>query len=469
MAPRENDYNPNDVATVRQDRAPLPPARGLRIDAISGPASPASRRFTQQTITVGRSPGADVSIADRQVSAYHVEITSTDAGIRIRDLGSLNGTFYEGARVLEAVIAPGASIVVGQSRLRVDLDAEFQALGSGSVSFGALRGASDVMRGLFALLERVAKTELSVLLEGPTGTGKELAGRALHDAGPRARGPFVVLDCAAIPATLAESVLFGHEKGAFTGANERHVGVFEAAQGGTVFLDEIGELEAALQPKLLRVLEQKAITRVGSTKPIPVDVRVVSATLRDLRTMINAGRFREDLYYRLAHARLVIPALRERRDDVPLLVKHFLRELPPETPGARTIAPEALEELASHDYPGNVRELKSTVVRVAMLAAGGVITRADLSFCRMLSGRHDGPAPLASTAPFDDDAEIASFKDSKRTVIEEFERGYLERLMARTGGNLSRAAALAGIERHHLRDLTRKYGLRAKDESGKKS
>jgi DNA-binding NtrC family response regulator len=454
------DYDPDRIATARQDRVPLPQARGVRIEAFAGPTAPTSVRFDQQTVTIGRAPGVDVPIADPEVSSYHVEVTSTDVGIRVRDLGSLNGTFYERARIADAIVPSGASIVIGRSSLRLHLDAEFQTFGSDSASFGGLRGASDRMRALFAVLERVAKTDLSVLFEGPTGTGKELAARAIHDAGPRAGRPFVVLDCAAIPGTLAESILFGHEKGAFTGANERNIGAFEAAHGGTIFLDEIGELEPSLQPKLLRVLEQRTVVRVGSTRPIPVDLRVVSATLRDLRTMINEGRFREDLYYRLAHARVVVPSLRERPDDVPLLVKHFLRNLPQDTPCARAIAPEALEELASHEYPGNVRELKNTVSRVAMLAAGGVITQADLSFGRMLGGRRDAPAPAPSP---EDDESIEDFKDTKRTLIEEFERAYLERLMARTGGNLSRASALARIERHHLRDLTRKYGLRAKD------
>jgi transcriptional regulator with PAS, ATPase and Fis domain len=195
-----------------------------------------------------------------------------------------------------------------------------------------------------------------------------------------------VLDCTAIPSTLAESVLFGHERGAFTGASERRVGIFEAAEGGTVFLDEVGELPVELQPKLLRVLERREVVRVGSTTPRPVQVRVLSATWRDLRQMINQGRFREDLYYRLAQARVTIPPLKERADDIPLLVYHFLQRLPASTQGARAISQEALAELVRREYAGNVRELKSTVERAAMMAEGAVITSADLAFERMLSG-----------------------------------------------------------------------------------
>jgi DNA-binding NtrC family response regulator len=320
------------------------------------------------------------------------------------------------------------------------------------------------MRVLFALVERVAQTDLSALVEGATGTGKELVARALHQRSRRARAPFVVLDCTAIPAALAESILYGHEKGAFTGATERRPGLFETAGAGTVFLDEVGELALDLQPKLLRVLEQREIVRIGSSSPIPVRARVVSATWRDLRTMINQGSFREDLYYRLAHARIAIPPLRERPEDISPLVTHFLRTLPAGTAGARVIAPDALEELTRRNYRGNVRELRHTVERAAMMAEGSVIGLADLAFERMLAGHRERNETTLAPPSSSDAGSIPNFKEAKRTVVEEFERGYLERLLARTGGNLTRASRLANLERHHLRDLARKYGLRAKDE-----
>jgi len=322
------------------------------------------------------------------------------------------------------------------------------------------------MREFFSVLERVATTDLSLLLEGATGTGKELVARAVHAASPFARGPFVVLDCTSIPATLAESTLFGHEKGSFTGAHDRRVGVFEAAEGGTVFLDEIGELHLDLQPKLLRVLEHHEVTRLGSTQPRPVHVRVIGATWRDLRAMINQERFREDLYYRIAQARVCVPLLRDRIEDIPLLVRHFLARLPKHVQGARDISSDALLELTRREYAGNVRELKSTVERAAMTAAGDVITLSDLAFERMLSGHHDDRSsrfePSKPSVP-PTSAELAKFKDAKRMLIDEFERDYLTRLLARMGNNVSRAATFAGIERHHLRDLFRKHGLMGDD------
>jgi DNA-binding NtrC family response regulator len=325
------------------------------------------------------------------------------------------------------------------------------------------------MRALYLVLERLARTDLSVLLEGDTGTGTELAARALHDASPRNGRPFVALDCTAIPATLAESVLFGHEKGAFTGATARRAGVFESVAGGTVFLDEIGELPLDLQPKLLRVLERREVVPVGATHPVTVDLRVIAASWRDLRAMVNAERFRQDVYHRIAQARVRLPALSERRDDIRPLVMHILATLPFATPAARAISDEALEMLALRPYPGNVRELKYSVERLAMLADGPVITASDLAFDRRLEAERlrtdltEAP-PAASSRPASPDASpIEPYKDAKRTLIEDFEREYLERLLARTGMNISQAARLAGIERPSLRELLKRHGLHGKD------
>jgi DNA-binding NtrC family response regulator len=309
---------------------------------------------------------------------------------------------------------------------------------------------------VYAQLERLAPSDLSVLIEGETGTGKEVAARALHAASRRARGPFVVLDCTAVPPALAESVLFGHEKGAFTGANERRVGVFEAATDGTVFLDEVGELPSEVQPKLLRVLERREVVPVGGTRPRPVNIRMVSATWRDLRAMINQGSFREDLYYRLAFASVRLPSLAERRDDIPALLQHFLARLPPATGGTRAVAPDALAALVARNYPGNVRELLATIERAALVADGAVITRADLAFERRLAAEASRARPEVEG----DDAALAPFRAAKQTSIDEFERAYLARLVERAGSNISRAAALAGISRVSLRDLLRRHGLR---------
>ena len=465
MSPkRDDDYDLDRIATVKTDRMPMPPpAHAVRIEVVKGPDAGATARVARRVSTLGRSPAADFRLSDATVSSFHVEIGAVQGGLSVRDLESANGTIYAGARIERCIVPSGSMLNLGHSVVRIDADVPFAADVHELPTFGGLHGGSVAMRELFSILARLAPTELSVLIEGPTGTGKELVARALHDKGRSAQGPFVVLDCTAIPASLAESTLFGHEKGAFTGATDRRVGVFEAAEGGTVFLDEVGELPLDLQPKLLRVLERREVVRVGSNKPKPIQVRVIGATWRDPRAMINQGTFREDLYYRLAQARVSIPPLREHLDDVPILVQHFLRRLPTDAPGARAISPDALEDLKRRDWPGNVRELRSTVERAAATAASDVITPTDLAFERMLAGHHTAPRVDAG-ATIPPDAPLTPFKEAKRTLIDEFERDYLARLLSRTGNNLSRAAAVAGVERHHLRDLLRKHGLRGDDD-----
>jgi len=457
--------------TVVADRKGRVGGNSVRITVTAGPDVGASAVVSQRRVIIGRAQGADFRLTDPQVSAFHCEVSAVEHGMQVQDLNSRNGTTYSGARLDRAVIPPGRTLEVGESLLRLDSDQAFDTPIQDLPAFGELRGRSVYMRELFSALARLARTELSVLIEGATGTGKELAARAAHDASPRAAGPFVVLDCTAIPATLAESVLFGHERGAFTGASERRIGIFEAAEGGTVFIDEVGELPLELQPKLLRVLERREVVRVGSTSPRPINVRVICATWRDLRAMINQSKFREDLYYRIAQARVSLIPLRERPEDISLLVYHFLQKLPAHLPGARQISAEALEDLTRREYPGNVRELKSVVERAAMMAEDETITPADLAFERILVGERERatgaglqasvtiPPPPPGAAP----GPLTPFKEAKRTLIDEFERDYLQRLLARTNGNLSRAAAIAGIERHYLRDLFRKHGLRSED------
>jgi len=461
-----------NTRTIVPERLVGPEGRGVRVTVLAGPDAGQQVVLSRPRSIVGRSAGCDLRLTDTTVSAFHCELSAADErnGILVSDLSSRNGTLYAGARLDKAIVPSGATLEVGGTIARIELDAAFETHVADLHAFGELRGRNVAMRELFSTLQRLGRTDLSILLEGQTGTGKELAARGLHDSSAYTSGPFVVLDCTAIPSTLAESVLFGHERGAFTGASERRVGIFEAAEGGTVFLDEVGELPVELQPKLLRVLERREVVRVGSTTPRPVQVRVLSATWRDLRQMINQGRFREDLYYRLAQARVTIPPLKERADDIPLLVYHFLQRLPASTQGARAISQEALAELVRREYAGNVRELKSTVERAAMMAEGAVITSADLAFERMLSGERTraaaGPeVPVTgerpNATPANPSAPLQPFKEAKRTLIDEFEKDYLQRLLHRTGDNLSRAAALAGIERHYLRDLFRKHGLRS--------
>ncbi len=461
MGSRRGDDR-SDAGTVALERRKLPPAHGLRLTITAGPDRGRTSEFRQRKLVVGRAESADFQLADRTVSSFHAAIASSEGGIEVRDLQSSNGVLYAGARFEQALLPPGSVVQLGGTSIRVELAGSIERQ-EGETSFGGLKGNSASMRELFGTLARLAPTALSVLVQGPTGTGKELVARALHDASPRAGKPFVVLDCTTIPAALAESVLFGHEKGAFTGANERQRGIFEAADGGTVFLDEIGELPTDLQPKLLRVLEQRQLVRVGSTQPRPIDVRVISATWRDLRTAINKNRFREDLYHRLAQALVEIPPLEERRDDIPLLVEHVLRSLPSDKGCARSIDREALAELKSRAWPGNVRELRNVVERAAWTALSDVITAADLAFERRLSGeRREAADPATRPPPPPGTSEaIDPFKSAKRTLIDEFERQYLQKLFTRTQGNISRAAQLAGVERHYIRTLYRKHGFRA--------
>jgi DNA-binding NtrC family response regulator len=381
-----------------------------------------------------------------------------------------------GVLVVEAVVEYKTELSIGGAKIRVERGDDVAPVRSTRSSFGGLVGSSSVMRELYALLERLAPTHLSVLLEGPTGTGKDIAARALHEASRRGKGPFVVVDCTTIPPSLAESILFGHEKGAFTGATEKRIGLLEAATTGTVFFDELGDLPRELQPKLLGALERREITPVGGTKPRAIDVRVLSATLRDLRAMVNRGEFREDLYYRVAQARVAMPPLADRPDDVRALAQHFIAALPWDVAAARAITPEALDVIAQRSFLGNVRDLKSTIERVAMIAAGPSITEADLAFERLLVA-HDRdnrgpettpastppPAPRSGSGSVPPEGAIEPFKDAKRTAIDEFERGYLERLLEKTGLNISRAAGVAGVERQTLRELLRKHGLHSID------
>jgi DNA-binding NtrC family response regulator len=307
------------------------------------------------------------------------------------------------------------------------------------------------MRTLFARLARIAPTELSVLLEGPAGTGKELAARAIHEASSRAKGPFVVVDCATIPSELTESVLFGHEPE--VGTEGRSTGVFDAADGGTLLLKEPGDLATDLQPKLLRVLETREVTSAGAARGSrPIRVRVLASTRQDLRERVNTATFREDLYLRLAQARAVLPPLGARTEDISPLAQHFLRSLPVGVEGARDVARDALEELTRREYPGNVRELRNTVERASLLAKGPTITTGDLAFERLLSAERERATRTESV-------ELEPFKDAKRSLVDEFERDYLKALLLRTGDNLSRASAISGVERHHLRNLFRKHAL----------
>src|SRR5690349_5305329 len=289
-------------------------------------------------------------------------IVQVDTGYVLVDLGSTNGTFVNKVRIKEAFLEPGCTIKVGDSRLRFGAGKEeVPIVPSRDNRCGSLIGGNARMREIYAIIEKIAPTGTTVVIEGETGTGKEVVAQTIHSLSPRARAELVVFDCGAVPPNLIESELFGHEKGSFTGAMMTRTGLFEQADGGTLFLDELGELPLDLQPKLLRALEQREVRRVGSSKPIKVDVRIIAATNRNLEDEVRAGRFRQDLFYRLSVVRLHLPALRERADDIPLLVRHFLRSQSYNrgadgTQRVTGVSPPAMDALTAYRWPGNVRE-----------------------------------------------------------------------------------------------------------------
>src|SRR3569833_621197 len=324
-----DDLRSGTWVTYIGGRATSARLRRCRIEVLTGPDAGLIRDVEAPVIRIGARRGNDVQLSDSKVSGLHCEIRLDDRGYRLRDLDSANGTYVSQLRVYDVCIQPGAHIALGGTRLR------FEPLGdsveielSDTDRFGSMIGRSVKMREMFARLEKLARADTTVLVTGETGVGKELVAEAPHDHSPRAKGPFVVLDCGSIPPNLIESELFGHERGAFTGATASYAGAIERAHGGTVFPDEIGELPLPMQPKLLRVLERKEVRRVGGAKTIEVDVRIVAATTSDLGGEVNRGRIREGLCYRLAVARIHVPPLRERKDDLPLLIEHILATTP---------------------------------------------------------------------------------------------------------------------------------------------
>jgi two-component system NtrC family response regulator len=308
-------------------------------------------------------------------------------------------------------------------------------------------GESGRMLEVFSLVRRVASSEATVLIRGESGTGKELIAKAIHYASPRASGPLVKVNCAALPETLLESELFGHEKGAFTGALANRKGRFEVASGGTIFLDEIGDLPAHLQAKLLRVLQEREFERVGSSRPIHVDVRILAATHRDLEGLLKSGQFRDDLYYRLNVVTIVLPPLRERRQDLPLLMDHLLRVFAEKNgKKIRGFTPEAREALLRYDYPGNIRELENIIERASVITRNDVIGRADL--------------PISIQEP---EAEDNSNNTNLSVVVERLERRLIKEALARSGGVQTRAAEHLGITERNLRYKLKKYGFQGDD------
>ncbi len=402
---------------------------------------------TSGVAQLGTESSNELTLVDPTVSRIHAEVKIEDHRAVVRDLGSTNGTFIDGVRIREGYPRNGSVLRLGQASIRFELlDKQHGVPVSEATRFGELLGLSSQMRVAFKLLEKAAKTDSTVIIEGETGTGKTRAAQGLHDQSARSIKPFLVVDCGAMPAALLEAELFGHEKGAFTGATSRRLGVFEEANGGTVLLDEIGELPLELQPKLLRVLEDRQIRRLGQNQWTKVDVRILAATHRDLRGDVNSGRFRSDLYFRLAVLRVALPALRQHTEDIAAVADGLLTRLGATAKShPRLFAPAFFKSLETHAWPGNVRELRNHLERCMLFEEPVPFTDGDSS------------APAAAMT-----VTSGAFTDARQKAIDAFERSYLTALLERHGGKVSVAAVEAEVDRVYLYRLMRKHGIKTR-------
>jgi transcriptional regulator with GAF, ATPase, and Fis domain len=411
-------------------------------------------------VRVGKAADNDLVLPDDTVSRHHCELERRGECVFVKDLASTNGTRIAGSKITEALAPPGSILRFGEVEVVVRASPQkVDVLPSQEPRFGPAIGESLAMRTVFGMLERIAPTDGTVLLEGETGTGKDVLARAIHLASPRVKQPFIVIDCGAISYTLIESELFGHERGAFTGAIAARRGAFENAEGGTLFLDEVGELPIDIQPKLLRVLESREFRRVGGNKTMRADVRVVAATKRDLKREVERGKFREDLYFRLAVVPIVVPPLRTRREDIRGLVQLFLEQSSQNdaTLGALSMADEAISALTAHDWPGNVRELRNVLERAIYLARAAGESEVKLI---TLPASADRGSDFYSFQPG------RSYRDTRTRFESEFEKRYVKWLLGRHSGNISAAAREAQMDRKYLYDLAKKHGMRGKEDDG---
>jgi DNA-binding NtrC family response regulator len=438
-----------EARTVTRELRRFVAVQTLGVEVVDGLDRDATVTVEEEVLSVGTAEGNDLVLHDEAVSRYHLELVRLERGVRVHDLGSTNGTFVAGVQLERGVVQPGSVIEIGASKLALRGGSSAMIELHDTDRLGGLRGRTPIMRRLMARLSRVAPTDVAILLVGESGTGKEVVARSVHEQSRRADGPFVTVDCGALSANLVASELFGHERGAFTGADQRRIGAFERADGGTLFLDEIGELPAELQTFLLGALERRAFRRVGGNADIDVDVRVIAATNRDLRAAVNDGRFRLDLFYRVAVASFDVPALRERVDDIPVLVEHFLAELDALAELDRVAPPDVMRRMRSHPWPGNVRELRNVVE--ASLAMGEAVSVDDAVVFHA--------SELLSPAILDRLA-VLPYRKARAGVVDAFERGYLSRLLDHAGGNVSQAAREATMNRSHLTDMLVRLGLR---------
>ncbi len=428
-----------DSSTELEAGDEKPALPGCVVYVASGEPGDAGRHITLRkgSLVVGKAKECRLRLRDKLLSRRHLELMVTAEGIVAHDLDSTNGTRIDNQRIERAVLQPGARLRLGNTLLVLLPLARGDGLPpSDKERYGELLGRSLPMRRLFAVLERAESSEAPALITGETGSGKELVARAIHAHGLRRSAPFVVFDCAGVSPTLASDLLFGHARGAFTGASGERAGVFELADGGTLFIDELGELPLELQARLLRAVETGEVMRLGESEVRKVDVRIVAATHRDLARAVGEGRFREDLYFRLAVLEVDVPPLRERREDIPLLVAELIRR---SNAKADSIPAAVIGKMLAHDWPGNVRELRNAIDRLLALGSAAA-----------------GSEPLPEPP---EDGAVGRFRESRRRVLDDFERAYVEALMEEHGDNLSQAARASGLERHHLRNLLRKHGL----------
>ena len=441
MVPDDDELIAPAPVRTEQLTSLRPMVRKFEVIGVSGPAASVTYTSTGATCAIGSHAGNEIVIDDSSISRSHCELRVEQGHVRIHDLDSTNGTVLDGVRVIAGYVRDGSTLQLGRSTLRVAIgDSELRVAVSSRTELGQLVGTSMAMRACFALLERAAGSEVSVLLEGEPGTGKETAAQAIHDHSARKAKPFIAIDCGGAPGNLLEAELFGYEREGIPGAAERRIGALEAATGGTVFLDELGELPSDLQLKLLRVLERGEIRRLGAAEATPIDVRIIAATDRDLRAEVNANRFRSELYFRLAVMKIKLPPLRQRPEDLAVLVERITMQLGVgHEVGRRLTSPGFVASLAGGAWPGNVRELRNYIERAAVIDD--------------LVGVEEEAVPEAETDP-------QPYQQARDRVLAEFERRYVEQLLRAHHGNVSAAARASGIDRTYLHRLMRRHGLR---------
>ena len=444
MAPAES----RERAQVA-DAARAPSDRSFTLRVTQGPNMGAVVRGCGMELSIGSAPSNQMVLSDPLVSRLHLTIRWSDGCFWAVDMGSRNGTMVGDRVIRSAMLRSGSKLKLGNTTLVFEQTDESARDLPSAERWGPLRGSSPAMRRLFALVPRVARSEASVLIEGETGTGKSVLSRALHDASPRAAGPFLVVDCSTLPAPQLEGILFGHGRVAFMGARGAGAGAFERARGGTVFLDKVDELPLDLQSRVVRAIRMREVRRIGELEPTSIDVRIIAATNRDLQQMVNLGAYRPDLFDLLRVVTLNMPSLRERRGDIPALIAHFYSELT----GGTEPPDELVCAFAKMEWPGNVRELKNAVERSVLIADPAA--RTDDACETEIVDTCEPVAPARITTEAFDPG--VAFRSAKADAIVRWERWYIRELLRHTDGNLSQAARLAQSDRSYLRKLVQRH------------